>query len=299
MPRSVGRKIPTNGITLDVQVDGPADAAPLVLMRGLGTQRIMWPDELIDALVDRGFRVITFDHRDVGLSTKLEAAGPADLPAAMANAALGKPIEAAYTLFDMARDVVGLLDGLGIEKAHVAGISMGGMIAQVLASEHGERLRSVASIMSSTLNPELPSSPPEATPALLKQPGGDDRESVVRHALWVQSVIGSPGHPTDEARLRRDAEAAFDRCYYPEGVARQMVATFATGSRVEALKRVNVPALVMHGSADPLVPLAAGEDTARHIPNAKLVVIEGMAHDVPPSLADRWADELAKHAGLS
>lgn len=298
MPSLRGQRIRTNGIELDVQVDGLAARAPLVLMRGLGTQRIMWPDELIDALVDRGFRVITFDHRDVGLSTKLEEAGPPDVPAAMAALAAGKPLDVAYTLFDMARDVVGLLDALGIEKAHVAGISMGGMIAQVLASEHGERLLSVASIMSSTLNPELPAASPEATQALMAQPEAHDRESVVRHALWVQSVIGSPGHPTDPARLRRDAEAAYDRCYYPEGVARQMVATFATGSRVEALERVNVPALVMHGSADPLVPLAAGEDTAKHIPNARLVIIEGMAHDVPPSLADRWADELAKHAGL-
>jgi pimeloyl-ACP methyl ester carboxylesterase len=197
----------------------------------------------------------------------------------------------------MADDVAGLLDALGLETAHVAGISMGGMIVQVLALRHVARLRSAASIMSSSGAPGLPQGTPEAMQALLSQPDDpSDREAVIQHGVRVQRVIGSPGFPVSDEYLRDQAARAYDRAYYPDGVARQLVAVLASGSRAERLAKVEVPMLVIHGADDPLVPLEAGRDTAERVPGAELLVVPGMAHDVVPDLVPILVEALDAHA---
>jgi len=288
--------IKANGIEIDVEELGARTAMPLVLIRGLGTQRTAWPEEFLAALVERGHRVITFDNRDVGHSTKFDRAGSANVADAMARAARGEPVKAPYTLDDMALDVVALLDTLEIESAHVAGISMGGMIAQLLAARHGERLRSLTSIMSSSGAPGLPGPTPEAAAALLSRPENpEDRESVVRHHVELLKVIGSPGFRPGDAYLRAMAEKAYDRCYCPDGMERQLVAILAAESRGELLAAIRVPTLVIHGQDDPLIPVEAGIDTAERIPGAELCLIPGMGHDVVPALAPILAEAISDH----
>ena len=288
--------IKANGIEIDVEERGARTALPLVLIRGLGTQRTAWPEELLAALVQRGHRVITFDNRDVGLSTKFDRAGSANVADAMARVARGEPVKAAYTLDDMALDVVALLDALEIESAHVAGISMGGMIAQLLAARHGERLRSLTSIMSSSGAPGLPGPTPEAAAALLSRPENpQDRESVIRHNVALLKVIESPGFRPGDAYLRAVAEKAYDRCHCPDGMERQLVAVLGAESRLELLASIRVPTLVIHGQDDPLIPVEAGIDTAERIPGAQLRLIPGMGHDVVPALAPMLTEAISDH----
>jgi len=288
--------IKANGIEIDVEQYGERTAVPLVLIRGLGTQRTAWPEEFLAALVERGHRVITFDNRDVGLSIKFDGAGPVNVVDVMARAARGEPVETPYRLDDMALDVVALLDALELESAHVAGISMGGMIAQLLAARHGERLRSVTSIMSSSGAPGLPGPTPEAAAALLSRPENpEDRESVVRHNVALLKVIESPGFRPGDAYLRAMAEKAYDRCHCPDGMERQLVAILASESRVELLAAIRVPTLVIHGQDDPLIPVEAGIDTAERIPGAELHLIPGMGHDVVPALAPILAEAICDH----
>ncbi len=267
----------TNGITIDYEERGSADGLPLVMIRGLGTQRILWPEPLVGGLVERGLRVVWFDNRDVGRSTKLDDAAP-------------------YSLDDMALDVVGLLDALEIRRAHVLGISMGGMIAQLVAARHPERVRSLISIMSSSGDPTLPPSTPAAMEALLSQPEiAGDRDSYVRNYVKTLPALGSPGYPEPEAVLRERAEHLFDRCYYPEGVRRHMLAVMASQGRHELLKDIGAPTLVIHGEDDPLVRVEAGIDTARRIPGAVLETIPGMGHNLPEALAPRLVGLIAEH----
>lgn len=254
---------------------GPADGPALLLIRGLGTQMIEWPGALVDALAERGYRVVMFDNRDCGLSSGFEDRDPADGPA--------------YGLTDMAADCVGLLDHLGIAHAHVFGISMGGMIAQTLAIEHPGRLRTLISVMSSTGNPDLPRPAPEVMKALLT-PAPADPEAAIRQTAADRALFGSPGYPEPEARRLAAARRAHDRAFRPAGVARQYQAILADGSRVERLAAVRVPTLVIHGADDPLVPPAAGEDTARAIPGARLELIPGMGHNIPAGLVPRFVD---------
>ncbi len=289
-------RVAANGIEIDYGVRGPAEGPALVLLRGLSTQRTAWPEALLDALAGRGLRVLTPDNRDAGLSSAFDHAGPADVAGAMARAARGEPVSAPYSLDDMARDVVGLLDALGIAAAHVAGISMGGMIAQVLAARHGDRVLSLCSIMSSSGRPGLPGPTPEAAAALLSEPPSRAREDVVRHNVATQKVFASPAFPQTEAELYRQMAAAYDRSYRPEGVGRQLLAVLASGSRAPLLGRIRVPTLVIHGADDPLVPLECGRDTAKHVPGAELLVVPGMGHDVVPGNAPILADAIATHA---
>jgi len=282
----------TNGIELEYEVFGAVGARPLVLIMGLGAQMILWDDEFCAALAARGHRVVRFDNRDVGLSTKIDGWRTVDVVAAMGAWALGRPVAAPYTLSDMAADIVGLLDALGFAGAHVVGASLGGMIAQTLAIEHPQRVLSLTSIMSTTGNPRLPRARPEAAAALL-QPPPRDREGAMARAVKVFRTIGSPGFPLDEARVRERAGRSFDRCSHPAGVARQMLAVLASGSRVDALRRVIVPTLVIHGTDDPLVPLAAGVETAHLVPGAELVLIEGMGHDLPRAVWGRVIDGIS------
>lgn len=289
-----------NGIEIDAEEFGERTGAPLLLIRGLGTQRTAWPDAFLAALADRGHRVITFDNRDVGLSTKFHQPEVIDIAEAIGRALRGEPIDAPYRIDDMALDAVGLLDALELETAHVAGISMGGMIAQVMAARRGERLRSLISIMSSSGAPGLPGPSPEAAAALMSRPEDpSDRESVIRHTVETEKVFGSPGYPPEDSYLRAMAERAYDRCYCPEGVNRQMLAVLAAGGRSDLLKAIRVPTLVIHGADDPLIPVEAGIDTARRIPGAELQLVPGMGHDVAPGLVPTLVEAIAGHAAAA
>jgi len=283
----------SNGIEIAYEVIGPPRNRPLLLVMGLGTQMIHWDDELCAQLVARGHRVIRFDNRDVGRSTKLDGNGPPNVLAAMATASRGAAVDAPYRLSDMAADAAGLLDALEIESAHVVGASLGGMIAQTLALEHPARVRSLTSIMSTTGHPDLPTATPDAAAALF-QPAPPDREGNIERAVRVFRTIGSPGFPFDEARVRERAARAYDRCFHPAGVARQMIAIVVSGSRREALRGLRTPTLVVHGAEDPLIPLACGLDTAESIPGAELLIVEGMGHDLPRAVWPRLVDAVTQ-----
>ena len=281
-----------NGIHLEYETFGRAGDRPLLLVMGLGAQMTLWDEEFCGALAGRGHFVIRFDNRDVGLSTKFDHAGVPNVGAMMRPGA--DRSAAPYTLDHMADDAVGLLDALGLGSAHVCGASMGGMIAQTVAYRHAPRTRSLISIMSSTGNPKLPPPTPEAMAVLMRRPPSD-RAGAIETSLRAARVIGSPGFPADEERLRRRAGAAYDRAFTPLGTARQLAAIYAHGNRAPRLAAVRAPTLVIHGSDDPLVPLAGGRDTARSIPGAELLEIPGMGHDLPPALWVRLADAIAAH----
>lgn len=269
-----------NGIELAYDTFGDTTNPPLVLIMGLGAQMILWEDEFCTELAAAGFRVVRFDNRDVGLSTQLDQLGVPNVFEAMQAAFAGKPVRAPYRLEDMADDTVALMDAIGIGRAHVVGASMGGMIAQTLAIRHPDRLLTMTSIMSTTGDVTLPPATPEAMRVLLTPPP-PDREGNIERAIEAWKVIGSTKFPLDEERMRALFDRAFDRGYHPDGVARQMAAIMASGDRTAALHAVQVPTLVIHGDADPLVRVEGGRATAAAIPGAKLVIIAGMGHDLP------------------
>ncbi|MFQ5697240.1 MAG: alpha/beta fold hydrolase [Myxococcota bacterium] len=285
-------KAKTHEIEIEYETFGSPDGQPLLLVMGLGAQMILWDEEFCEGLARRGHRVIRFDNRDIGLSSKLDSAPVPNALELMARAASGKPLEVPYTLDDMADDAAGLLDALEIPRAHVVGASMGGMIAQTLAIRHPARVASLTSIMSSTGNPDLPPAKPEAMQVLLAPPAAD-RAAAIDQAVRAARIIGGGVLPFDEERTRTQATRAYDRCFYPEGVARQLAAIVAHGSRVEALRRLRVPALVIHGDVDPLVPVEAGRDTHAAIPDSRLLILEGMGHALPPEVWDRVTDAIA------
>ncbi len=258
----------------------PADPT-LVLVNGLGSQCINYPVAWCEKFVARGFHVVRFDNRDVGLSTKFD-----DHPTDGSGAA--------YRLSDMAADVIAVLDALGVARAHVMGLSMGGMIVQTLAIEHADRLETMTSVMSSTGEPGFGQGSAEAI-ALLTAPPATDRESAIQ--AWVDGlrVWGSPAF-ADEDRWRADAARAFDRCFDPSGPTRQFLAVLASRPRAEQLRRVTVPTLVIHGDCDTLIDAAGGRRTAELIPGSRFELIEGMGHDYPPELWDRWTDLVVDHA---
>ena len=282
-----------NGIDLEYERFGPAAAEPVLLIMGLGAQLTLWPVELCEALVARGFHVIRFDNRDVGLSTKFDAAGVPDLPAVLGAMMAGQAPQVPYRLDDMAADAVGLLDALGIDAAHIVGASMGGMIAQLVAAGFPERTRSLTSIMSTTGNPMLPPATPEAIGVLMSRPQGGDVDSLVDFGVKAARVIGSPGYPAEEGALRARIRRDVARSVYPAGFARQMAAIYASGDRRARLAQVTAPTVVIHGTADPLVPVEGGRDTAASIAGAELIEIDGMGHDLPLPLVDRIADAIA------
>ncbi|HXW20185.1 MAG TPA: alpha/beta hydrolase [Roseiarcus sp.] len=285
-----------NGIDIFYDEIGDKKAPALLLIMGFATQLIGWPDPFCGRLADRGFHVIRFDNRDIGLSTKIENAPRVDLLAAFANAVAGRPVAAPYNLADMAKDALGLIDALGLDKAHVVGASMGGMIAQIIAAKHGGRVRSLTSIMSTSGDPKLEPPRPEAGAALTaSRPPRDDREASIQFGANGWRVIGSPSYPTPEAELRTEVARAYDRSNYFAGLPRQLAAVLATGSRVELLKTIRVPTLVLHGADDPLIPVAGGKDTARHIPGAKLKIIPGWGHDLPTALIPTLVEAIATH----
>jgi pimeloyl-ACP methyl ester carboxylesterase len=286
--------VQANGITIEYAESGSRDAPVILLIMGLGMQLIAWPQAFCDGLAARGFRVIRFDNRDVGHSTPMPSAGSLATSAMMARAFFGLPVRPPYTLNEMARDASGLMDALGIPDAHVVGVSMGGMIAQIMAIEHPERVASLTSIMSTTGDRKLPGPKGRVVRAMMR-PRPRDRAVAVRQGIDLFRLIGGSGYPPTEAELHARVERAMQRSYRPGGVARQLVAIQCAPSRVHALRRVRAPTLVLHGSDDPLVPMAGGEDTAANIPGARLRVIPGMGHFLPEALVPLLVDEIAEH----
>src|SRR5215213_10545120 len=259
-------------------VGKPTDP-PVLLISGLGAQLIAWDDAFCQELVDRGMFVVRFDNRDVGLSSHLARGSLANSTAIMA----GAPQVLPYTLADMAADAAGVIDNLGLDSAHVVGISLGGMIAQILAIEHPERVRSLTSIMSTTGHKQV-GQPTDAARALFLLPPVITREDAMDRAMLFNRTIVSPAYPTDETELRDRAVRAFDRAFNPQGVARQLAAAMTTPDRTEDLRRLDLPTLVIHGAQDPVIAVSGGQATAEAIPGAELVVIDGMGHDLPRPL---------------
>jgi pimeloyl-ACP methyl ester carboxylesterase len=284
-----------NGIDICYEIFGDAHAEPLLLIMGLGAQMIHWDDEFCAQLAARGFRVIRFDNRDIGKSSKLSG-GKRLTPLELLKLRFLKiPVAAPYNLLDMAKDVTGLMDALGIKTAHLVGASMGGMIAQEIAISFPERLRSLTSIMSTTGNPKIPSPTREATAVLMAPPPATRDEYIARFAqTWKVLRVGS--FPQDEALDRSRAERTFERGLNPAGVGRQLRAILASGSRKPRLASVKAPTLVIHGTVDPLVRPAAGMDTAASIPGAKLMMVDGMGHALPIRFWPQIIDAIDKHA---
>lgn len=290
-------QIKANNIQIEYERFGPEDRETVLLIMGLGGQLTLWPTELCEELVARGYHVVRFDNRDIGLSEKFDHAGMPDMGALMGALLSGQKPEAPYSLDDMAADATGLLDTLGIAKAHIVGASMGGMIAQLVAINHPEKVLSLTSIMSTTGNPELPQATPEAMGALMAPaPDPNDLEAVVARGVHTWRTIGSPGFPTDDAQLREWILRDFHRSFYPQGILRQMAAIVSNGDRRSGLASVTVPAVVLHGVDDPLVPIAGGRDTAASLKNAEMIEVPGMGHDFPVSLAETFADAITKAA---
>lgn len=285
-----------NGITIAYDDSGPRDAPAILLVMGLGAQLTLWPDEFLAALHRRGFRTIRYDNRDVGLSQRFEAAGMPNVKWMVVKSLLGLRPTAPYTLRDMAADGMALLDELKVPSAHVVGASMGGMIAQHMAAGWRDRTLSLTSVMSTTGNRRLPRAKPEAMRVLSDRPRSAEREAMIAFAKRAAHVIGSPAYPPDPERLDRRVRSDFDRGHYPPGFARQMAAIIADGDRRAMLRRISAPTLVLHGEADPLVPVAGGRDTAANIRGAQLHTIAGWGHDLPLALVDVLADRIAAHA---
>lgn len=286
--------VEANGIQLCYDTFGDENNLPLLLIMGLGSQMISWPDEFCAQLAQQGFWVIRFDNRDIGRSTRLDEAGVPDVLEVMMSVGMGAAPSVPYLLKDMAKDTVRLLDALEIDKAHVVGASMGGMILQELLIHYPERVLTATSIMSTTGDPSLPQPKPEAM-AILTTPAPTERDKYLDHAVAIWRVLNGNVFPVKEDEVRANAARGYDRGLSPAGTARQMAAIFASGSRREGLKQVQVPVLVIHGDIDPLVPVAGGEDTAVHIPNAKLMIIEGMGHSLPLDVWPRIIEAISNH----
>jgi pimeloyl-ACP methyl ester carboxylesterase len=280
------RLAPVNGIELAYQEVGDPEGEPLVLVMGLATQMIAWDEEFCAMLAERGFRVVRFDNRDIGRSTHLDGA---HLPSRF-ELFLGR--NPAYLLSDMAADTAGLMDHLGIESAHVVGVSMGGMIGQTLAIERPERVRSLVS-MHSTTGSRRVGHPTLKVFGLMLSEAPRDREAFIERIRRTYALIGSPAYPTDEERLRRVAELSWERGHDPRGVLRQLHAISSSGDRTAALRRLDLPVTVIHGTRDTLIRISGGRATARAIPGARLRIFEGLGHDLPRELWPIFVDEIA------
>ncbi|HEX4198181.1 MAG TPA: alpha/beta hydrolase [Caulobacteraceae bacterium] len=282
-----------NGLDIYYETHGPDDAEPILLIMGLGAQMSRWSPDFIRKLVEDGHRVIAYDNRDVGLSEKLDAAGAPDIGAVVQAVAEKRKPPVAYTLQEMAADAAGLLEALGIERAHIVGASMGGMIAQLVAADHPERTLSLTSIMSSTGNPDLPRATPEAM-ARLNTPAPDptqDLEGFLASAVAGAKVMAGT-YPVDEALVRENALSDFRRSFYPVGFQRQYAAILASPDRRPKLATITAPTVVVHGADDPLVPLAGGRDTAENIPGAELRIVPGVGHEMPLPTQDQFIDAI-------
>ena len=289
--------VEANGLQLHYEITGPEHGEPLLLVMGLGCQLIQWPDVLCADLAARGFRVIRFDNRDIGLSADSNRGERFNMRGDFVRVRLGmRPGPANYLLHDMARDTVGLMDALGLNRAHLAGVSMGGMISQLTAAHFPQRVRSLTSIMSGTNHPWTRQTRLDLMLRMTTPPPNHERETIVSRSVETFRLIGSPGYPTPPERLRAFAERAFDRAFRPGGVLRQMHAIVATGGFEDLLSGVRAPTQIIHGTADPLLRPACGIRSARSIRSAQLELIEGMGHDCPEALMPRWAELIAANA---
>ena len=291
----IGLQIYSNGLKFEVESRGSKSAPAVLLTMGLGMQLTAWPAALVEALLDAGYRVITYDNRDIGLSSHLDAHGVPNLILAGIKARFGLTVRAPYSLADMACDAMGILDGLDIERAHVIGVSMGGMISQRIAIEAPTRVLSLTSVMSSSGAPGLPSARADVARAMLSSPKSSQIDDVVNRSMRMFQMIGSPAYPQDLLALRERLMASTRRSYHPQGMARQLLAVVADTRRYQLLSTIQSPTLVIHGTADPLVPIACGEDTARRIKGARFVPIEGMGHDWPPGVTDQLCAHIVPH----
>lgn len=290
--------VEANGLRIDCEVHGEAGAPVVLLIMGLGMPAALWPDALIETLTGAGFRVVTFDNRDAGGSTRFEGVRVPNVLRAIGRALLRRPVVAPYTLEDMAADTVGMLDTLGIAQVHVVGASMGGMIGQLIAASYPGRVLSLTSIMSNSGNPErrIAFGRWKALRAIIhRPPPPDDHPAVVQHLMRLFAIIGSPAYRHEIERMRPLFERVARRGLYRAGTSRQLLAILATGDRRPLLARIAAPTLVLHGADDPLVPEAAGRDTAAHIPGARLEIIPGMGHDFPPTLMAELAARIVEH----
>lgn len=292
-------KTTANGIEIHYEEEGDPAAPAMLLIMGFGAQLTLWPDELVEALAAQGFRVIRYDNRDVGLSQKFDGVKAPGLVKMTLLSKIGFTPKVPYTLADMADDGVGLLDALGIERAHIVGASMGGMIAQHVAARHPDRCLSLTTVFSTTGNPKLPPARPEAMKALITRPDSTEEGVLVEHGMMLARTIGSPGYPAPEDRLRERTLASVRRSFYPEGPTRHLSAIVADGDRRAMLRDIAVPTLVLHGEDDPLVPCEGGRDTAASIPGARLKTIPGWGHDLPLELVDELAGAIGEHARQS
>jgi pimeloyl-ACP methyl ester carboxylesterase len=281
----------TNGIEIEYEAFGDPGAPVMLLIQGFAQQLLTWDSRFCLELAGRGFRVVRFDNRDVGLSTRLEFARPIDLGAILG----GDTSTVAYTIDDMADDTAGLIEALGVASAHVVGVSMGGMIAQSLAIRHPARVQSLGSIMSSTGDRSVGQATPEVLMLLGRRPP-PQREAAIEQGVAFWHIIRSPGFPFDEANVRDRIARSYDRSFYPLGVSRQVAAIVSQADRTPALRSLSVPAVVIHGEEDPLIHVSGGEATARAIPDARLVVVPGMGHDLPQGVWALVVDALVDNA---
>lgn len=287
----------TNGITLEVEDHGSPSGEPLLLVMGLGMQLVAWHEDFVAGLVARGFRVIRFDNRDIGLSQRFDHLGVPNLMADSLRYTFGLPVRAPYSVADMADDAAGVLDALGIASAHVCGASMGGMIGQHLAARHAKRVKSLTLMMTTSGARRLPGPTLKVRKALISRPENPrDIDSVVAHYSGFYRLIGSPAYQPSDAYLHERLGLSVRRSYRPQGTARQMVAIAADGDRSPLLGQIRMPVQIIHGRDDPLVPLPAGRDLAAKIPGAELDVIDGMGHDLPQALWPRFTAGIAQAA---
>ena len=288
--------VKANGIDLAYDEFGEPDNPVMLLIMGLGTQMIAWPEAFCHGLATRGYRVIRFDNRDIGLSQKMDGKRVPHVLKMAAYSRLNIPLNVPYRLQDMAQDAIGLMDALDIGSAHIIGASMGGMIAQLIAGHFPFRVLSLTSIMSTSGRRSLPGANRKIAMHMVRRPANSNAEVLQEYAMRTWRLIGSPAYQPSDDALREKLSLSFNRSYYPAGHARQMAAILASGDRVAVLRKVVAPTLVIHGKADPLVPVSGGIDTARLIRGARLELIEGMGHDLPQPLLPHFVDLISSHA---
>jgi pimeloyl-ACP methyl ester carboxylesterase len=287
-------QVQANGIDIEYESFGLERDPLILLIMGFGAQLIHWPEALCQGLADIGFRVVRFDNRDVGKSSHLASLAAPDSRAVLAEVMAGKRPDVPYSLDDMADDAVGLMDALGVDRAHVVGASMGGMIAQLVAINHPDRTKSLVSIMSTTGRRDLPSGNRETLSVLFSPPKSSSRDDLIDASILVQKALSSPGFPVSEAEMRATAERRTDRAPFdPAGLARQSAALIIAPPRNALLRQVRCPTLVMHGADDPVIPAVAAKDTAESIPGAELIIVPGMGHDFAMGLVPVYL----KHIG--
>lgn len=289
------RHVEANGLRLAWDSFGnPADPAVLLIM-GLSCQLVHWPRSLCQQLADAGLYVVRFDNRDMGASTRLSEAGTPDIVRTYLRSRLGLRVQVPYRLDDLANDTLGLMDALQLQDAHVVGLSMGGMVAQIMAARAPQRVRALTLMMTTSGARGVPGPSLRIRRRMIQRPAGRDRDSLIAHSMATWRVIGSPAYPAPEPELRSMVETAFERGFHAAGSLRQMAAIVASGSRASLLPKIAAPTQVLHGEADPLVPLAAGHDLARRIPGARLITFPGMGHDLPSPLLPTIANRLIAH----